>query len=133
MRPIAAWILRLPLHPTHRRVARDAPLISPLFSFLLGAALVAYFLALYYFGGRTQHDQLDFGSFYVWGYAARHGINPYSAANVSLIAKHLHLAAQTANYPPPFVLILCPFSLLSPLKAYWLWSSLNPVSLVIAV
>ncbi|MEA2649473.1 MAG: hypothetical protein QOG61_1908, partial [Candidatus Binataceae bacterium] len=52
----------------------------------LGAIVVIYFLALYYFriSDRTvkldfgAFLKLDFGAFYTWAYAARIGLNPYS-------------------------------------------------------
>ena len=99
----------------------------------LGAIVVIYFLALYYFriSGRTV--KLDFGAFYTWAYAARIGLNPYSPDAVMPLASRLGVRAVPANYPPPFILAIEPLSLVPRIEAFWLWHGINLCLLLIAV
>ena len=99
----------------------------------LAALVIFYFGALYYLRIGDRASEIDFGSYYVWAYAARHGINPYLAANVKSLAIRLGVDALTANYPPLFILMVEPLSLLPPQRAFWLWSGINLMFLLISV
>jgi len=84
---------------------------SGVYNTTLVAAVVAYFLALYYFRIGSDAEKLDFhdfGDIYTWAYAARIGLNPYTPDGVIPLAKQLGFQAMTANYPPPFVLAIEP-------------------------
>jgi hypothetical protein len=63
----------------------------------LAALVIFYFGALYYLRIGDRASEIDFGSYYVWAYAARHGINPYLAANVKSLAIRLGVDALTAR------------------------------------
>jgi hypothetical protein len=109
---------------------------SGVYNTTLVAALVAYFLALYYFRISNSTERLDFhdfGDIYTWAYAARIGLNPYAPDGVIPLAKQLGFQAMTANYPPPFVLAIEPLSLLPLVQVFWLWSGINLCLLLIAV
>jgi hypothetical protein len=97
------------------------------------ATVVAYFFALYYFRISSRTEQLDFGDFYTWAYAARIGLNPYLSDAVIPLAKRIGVEAIRANYPPPFILAIAPLSLLPRIEAFWLWHAINLCILLIAV
>ena len=99
----------------------------------LGAIVVAYLLALYYFRISVRTAQFDFSDFYTWAYAARVGLNPYSHDAVIPLAHRLGVEAMPANYPPPFILALEPLSLVPPLQAFWIWHGVNFCLLLITV
>ena len=103
------------------------------YSAALGAIVVVYFLALYYFRISVRTVKFDFSDFYTWAYAARIGLNPYSGDAVIPLAHRLGVEAMPANYPPPFILALEPLSLLPPLQAFWIWYGINLCLLLIAV
>jgi hypothetical protein len=90
---------------------------------LLAAA--AYLFALYYFEIGSQERQIDFGSYYVWGFAARHGLDPYGSSVLPPIIKVLQVDAVPANYPPLVLLAFEPLSLLPVRTAFWIWSGTN--------
>ncbi len=106
---------------------------SRVYNATLVAIVVAYFFALYYFRISSRTEQLDFGDFYTWAYAARIGLNPYSPDAVIPLAKRLGVEAMRANYPPPFILAIEPISLLPRITAFWLWHGINLCFLLIAV
>jgi hypothetical protein len=121
---------KLPVRPREQR----APSNVGSGSFVLASAVLIYFACLYYFRiSPAAARQNDFGVYYVWAYAARHGVNPYVSVNSISLAKRLGLHATKANYPPFFILILEPLSWLPFAAAFWLWSILNLVLLLVAV
>lgn len=99
---------------------------------------------------KSRVGQWDFSFYYVWSLAVRRGLDPYSARLPSLAAT-LHLSAsdlqlrqrnpsvqgcgpyQFTVYPPTFLLLFEPFTLLRPASAYWTWIGLNVVLLGIAL
>src|SRR5579863_3442550 len=90
---------------------------------LLAAA--AYLFALYYFRISSQERQRDFGAYYVWGFAARHGLDPYCSSVLPPIIHALQVNAVPANYPPLVLLAFEPLSLLPVRMAFWIWCSTN--------
>ena len=69
----------------------------------------------------------DFSLYYAWGYALRHGINPYTT-DLRPLGQGIGLDLGTfghANYPAPFILLFEPLTLLSPQHANWVWCFLN--------
>ncbi len=76
-------------------------------------------------GGRFNH--VDFNCFYLWGLAARHGLNPY-VTNLQPLADSEHLDIQgmnLADYPPTFILCFESLAFLRPKAAYLAWVALN--------
>jgi len=90
---------------------------------LLAAA--AYLFALYYFEVSSKERQIDFGSYYVWGFAARHGLDPYRSSVLPPIMNALQVDAVPANYPPLVLLVFEPLSLLPVRTAFWIWCGTN--------
>lgn len=90
---------------------------------LLAAA--AYLFALYYFEISSQERQIDFGAYYVWGFAARHGLDPYRSSVLPPIMNALQVDAVPANYPPLVLLAFEPLSLLPVRMAFWIWCGTN--------
>jgi hypothetical protein len=92
--------------------------------FLAGVALLnigaLYFLLI---GSRARKP--DFIIYFVWAWALRHGASPYVAANVKLVGNTLGVPYLVANYPPLFILLFEPMTLLDPVAALWLWQGVN--------
>lgn len=88
---------------------------------LLAAA--AYLFALYYLAIVPHQRETDLGRLYVWGYAARHGLDPYRLRALQPIAKLLHLEAILNNYPPLDLIVFEPLSQLPVSTAFWIWSA----------
>jgi hypothetical protein len=91
----------------------------------LPLAAAAYLFALYYFEISSQERQIDFGSYYVWGFAARRGLDPYRSSVLPPIIKALQVDAVPANYPPLVLLAFEPLSLLPVRTAFWIWCGTN--------
>jgi hypothetical protein len=80
-------------------------------------------------------DQNDFACYYTWAYAMREGINPYTA-DLRELALKLGLAMDQfarADYPPTFILLLEPLTLVPFTTAYWIWTGLNLAALIWAL
>ncbi len=79
--------------------------------------------------GRFNH--VDFNCFYLWGLAARQGLNPYVTSLQPLAdSTHLDIAGMDrADYPPTFILCFESFALLRPRAAYLAWTALNVAAL----
>jgi hypothetical protein len=63
----------------------------------------------------------DFSHYYVSALAMRQGINPY-ATSLAPLASSLGLDIKEidkATYPPTFILLFEPLTLLAPVSAYW--------------
>jgi alpha-1,2-mannosyltransferase len=92
--------------------------------FLAGVALLnigaLYFLLI---GSRARKP--DFIIYFVWAWALRHGASPYVAENLKLVGHTLGVPYLVANYPPLFILLFEPMTLLDPVTALWLWQGLN--------
>ncbi len=73
------------------------------------------------------HRRSDFGIYYVWGYAMRHGVNPYTT-DLGPLAASLGIdlgGFRHANYPALFILLFEPLTLLMPNGANLIWLGLN--------
>jgi Glycosyltransferase family 87 len=136
------WVSRVIDAPNRRsEYSAGGASAGRVYNAALGAIVVIYFLALYYFriSDRTvkldfgAFLKLDFGAFYTWSYAARIGLNPYSPDAVMPLASRLGVRAVPANYPPPFILAIEPLSLVPRIEAFWLWHGINLCLLLIAV
>lgn len=80
-------------------------------------------------------ERADFSSYYIWAYAARHNLNPYTV-DFEPIAASLHLRTEGmdhADYPPTFILMFEPLTLLSARTAYHVWIGLNAGALVLGL
>src|ERR1019366_567703 len=109
---------------------RPMPITPPLtttrwrdWALLLAAAV--YLFALYYFQVSSQERQIDFGAYYVWGFVARHGLDPYRSSVLPPIMNALQVDAVPANYPPLVLLAFEPLSLLPVRMAFWIWCGTN--------
>lgn len=115
---------------------------------LLVLALI--YMALMLVGLEGRVGQWDFSFFYVWSLAVRRGVDPYAttlpdlAARLHLSAGDLQLGGRNPSahgwwnygrnyYPPTFLLLFEPFTLMRPTGAYWTWIGLNVVLLAIAL
>ncbi len=98
---------------------------------IIFACATVFYLGLLSYFVRGQVRKNDFAVYYAWAYAARHGINPYNFSKLLPLRGALGLHVVVANYPPPFILILEPFTLLEEPTAFWLWSALSLMLLVI--
>jgi hypothetical protein len=84
---------------------------------------------------QTRWYDLDFSAYYYWAYAMRTGIDPYST-DLQPLATRLGLMTggiTHSDYPPTFILFFEPLTLARPEIAYWIWTSLNLLTLVAAV
>lgn len=72
-------------------------------------------------------NQIDFSHYYVSALAMRQGVDPYTTDLKPLaVSLGLDIAEMNhATYPPTFVLLFEPLTLLSPLAAYGLWFAMN--------
>jgi glycosyl transferase family 87 len=101
---------------------------------LLALTALAYCIALA-IRLQTRWYDLDFSAYYYWAYALRTGSNPYST-DLQPLATRLGLMSggiTHANYPPTFILCFEPLTLARPEIAYWIWTSLNALILLVAV
>ncbi|MGD0073500.1 MAG: glycosyltransferase family 87 protein [Candidatus Binataceae bacterium] len=77
----------------------------------------------------------DFPCYYVWAWAIRDGVNAYTtdlretAFTLGLAMHHLH----RADYPPTFILMMEPFTPLPFTTAYWVWTAVNFVALLLSL
>ena len=120
---------------------------NPAVAGLLTVCTAAYLLMLL-FQMRGRENLMDFSTFYVWGDALRHGIDPYSTSLVSFADQRgmslgcchenaayaldspttpgplyrSHCCYDRSDYPPLFVACWMPVSYLSAHAAYWLWA-----------
>jgi hypothetical protein len=138
---------------TSKRSALGRNLVQLLGRPAVAAALLV--LALIYtaymlVGLKSRVAQFDFSVFYVWSLAFRRGLDPY-AARLPVLAASLHLGPGDLQlgvlnpsapdwwryglnrYPPAFLLLFEPFTLMRPAGAYWTWIGLNVVLLAIAL
>lgn len=96
-------------------------------------------MALWYAvdGLRTARgfDRADFSCYYLWARAARENRNPYTVDFEPMAAAlHLHTDGMDhADYPPTFILLFEPLTLLSPRSAYRVWTGLNVAALAAAL
>ncbi len=110
----------------------ESPNLGPGFPVkLIVAGATVFYLGLLCYFARGQIRQNDFAIYYAWAYAARQGINPYNFSSLLPMRHALGLHVVVANYPPPFILILEPFTLIEEPTAFWLWSGLSLTLLVI--
>jgi multidrug transporter EmrE-like cation transporter len=88
---------------------------------------------LYFLPSRVS--EFDFSHYYVSALALRENLNPY-VANLTPLATRLGLHVGEINhagYPPSFLLLFEPLTLLSPQLAYWTWFGLNVLFLAVAL
>ncbi len=76
---------------------------------------------------RPPNVQLDFSSYYVWSSMMRDGLNPYRlpAYPYAMAQGVLTGTVLRANYPPSFILMMEPLTLLKPWAACWTWCILS--------
>ena len=112
---------------------RRSSLSGPVSILITVAALVYAFYLLRALPARA--NKLDFSHYYVSALMMRLGINPY-ATDIKPLASSLGLkvnAITLATYPPTFLLLFEPLTLLSPLPAFWLWSGMGMVFLAMSL
>jgi glycosyl transferase family 87 len=75
-------------------------------------------------------NQLDFSHYYASALAMSHGGDPYRADLRAIAAPlGLNLGENThATYPPTFLLMFEPLTLMSPARAYWIWTLLDVIA-----
>ncbi len=70
---------------------------------------------------------MDFSQWYIYA-CAFHGGSDLYRTDLNQLATRLHMSLSgydRANYPPTFILLLEPLSLLSPVHGYWIWTLFN--------
>src|SRR5271155_2434040 len=97
---------------------------------LIVAAAILNLCAFYYLLVSSRAKQEDFVLYYVWSWLLRHNFSPYSAASMRIAAERLGIAVGTSNYPPLFLFLFEPLTLLGFGTAFWVWHGINLISLV---
>jgi hypothetical protein len=115
---------------------------SKLFAFLsrpeiVALAVIAALIRLYWivYIDRPPNVQLDFSCYYVWAVAMRRGLNPYQIDLTSL-AQSLGIVIGPeirATYAPTFILLFEPLTEFAPWTAYWIWSGLSVILLLLSI
>ena len=115
---------------------------SKLFTFLsrpeiVTLAVIVALIRLYWivYIDRPPNVQLDFSCYYVWAVAMRRGLNPYQIDLTSL-AQSLRVVIGPeirATYAPTFILLFEPLTRVAPWTAYWIWSGLSVILLLLSV
>ena len=101
-------------------------------------AILSIAALLYAAGGLRNargFERADFSCYYLWAYAARQNLNPYTI-NFEPIAASMRLRTDGmdhADYPPTFILMFEPLTILSPQAAYRVWMGLNLAALIAAL
>ncbi|MGD0076141.1 MAG: glycosyltransferase family 87 protein [Candidatus Binataceae bacterium] len=80
-------------------------------------------------------DKNDFACYYIYAYAMRDGVNPYTEdLRLTAHSYGLKIKARTrTGYPPTFVLCMELLTLLTFGTAYWVWSGLNFAALLLSL
>lgn len=82
----------------------------------------------------TAHGR-DFASYYYAGRAAREGLDPWDKRDLAQLAKAdgTRATVHPFLYPPPFLLVVAPFTELTPLSAFRQWFVLNELCALAAL
>ena len=98
-----------------------------------GRIAIALFVAGALFAGHLllamnrRATTLDFSHYYISALLMRKGQDPY-ITDIKPVASALGLTVQNitlATYPPTFLLLFEPLTLLVPVAAYWVWSAMG--------
>jgi hypothetical protein len=89
--------------------------------------------AFYYLLVSSRAAQDDFVLYYVWSWLLRKNLSPYSAASMQFAAHSLGVAVGTSNYPPLFLLLFEPLTLLNFGIAFRVWHGINLILLVVSL
>ena len=108
--------------------------IRPEFLVILYAAVLIHAFILFGKMHRGWHG-MDFSLYYTSALALRHGLNPYEI-DVMRLADSINLnitATLHGNDPPTFLLCFEPLTLLSPYRAYRIWTAFNCIALALVL
>lgn len=89
--------------------------------------------AFYYLLVSSRATHQDFVLYYVWSWVLRKHLSPYSAASMQFAARSLGVAVVPSNYPPLFLLLFEPLTLLNVGIAFWVWHGINLILLVVSL